>query len=87
VNANRRTAVLAKHTLSAEQQRAVHEVTGQRDLKSLAGVTDRTMTWSYRRGHSFLIRMHFSDRVDPLHCAISWFSVFLTAGEAGVPSA
>jgi len=38
VNASRRTAVFAKHHLSAEQQRATLEVTGQGDLKSLAGV-------------------------------------------------
>jgi Ti-type conjugative transfer relaxase TraA len=38
VNAHRRLGSLAKHTLSAEQQRAVEEVTGQGDLKSLAGV-------------------------------------------------
>jgi Ti-type conjugative transfer relaxase TraA len=38
VNANRRTRILAKLTLSAEQQRAALEVTGQGDLKSLAGV-------------------------------------------------
>jgi Ti-type conjugative transfer relaxase TraA len=38
VNANRRAAILAKHTLSPEQQRAALEVTGQGDLKSLAGV-------------------------------------------------
>jgi Ti-type conjugative transfer relaxase TraA len=38
VNANRRAGILAKHTLSAEQERAAHEVTGGGDLKSLAGV-------------------------------------------------
>jgi Ti-type conjugative transfer relaxase TraA len=38
VNANRRTALLTKDHLSTEQQRAVEEVTGQGDLKSLAGV-------------------------------------------------
>jgi ATP-dependent exoDNAse (exonuclease V) alpha subunit len=38
VNAGRRTALLTKNHLSAEQQRAVEEVTGKGDLKSLAGV-------------------------------------------------
>jgi Ti-type conjugative transfer relaxase TraA len=38
VSPTRRAAVLAQHTLSPEQQRAVDEVTGQGDLKSLAGV-------------------------------------------------
>src|SRR6202035_4263537 len=38
VNVNRRTAILAKRALSPEQQRAAVEVTGQGDLKSLAGV-------------------------------------------------
>ena len=37
-NPERRTAVLAKHALSPEQERAALEVTGQGDLKSLAGV-------------------------------------------------
>jgi hypothetical protein len=38
VNARRRGALLTKNHLSAEQQRAVEDVTGQGDLKSLAGV-------------------------------------------------
>ncbi len=38
VNSSHRTAVLTKRALSAEQQRAVLEVTGQGDLKSLAGI-------------------------------------------------
>ena len=38
VNPARRSAVLAKHALSPEQERAALEVTGQGDLKSLAGV-------------------------------------------------
>jgi Ti-type conjugative transfer relaxase TraA len=38
VDARRRTAVLTQHRLSAEQQRAVEEITGRGDLKALAGV-------------------------------------------------
>ena len=38
VNAGRRARILAKHTLSGEQQRAAIDITGQGDLKSLAGV-------------------------------------------------
>jgi Ti-type conjugative transfer relaxase TraA len=38
VDPRRRTAVLTHHRLSAEQERAVLEVTGRGDLKALAGV-------------------------------------------------
>ena len=38
VDAGRRVRILAKHSLSPEQQRAALDVTGQGDLKSLAGV-------------------------------------------------
>ena len=38
VDPRRRTAVLTQHRLSAEQERAVLEVTGRGDLKALAGV-------------------------------------------------
>jgi ATP-dependent exoDNAse (exonuclease V) alpha subunit len=38
VNAGRRTRILTKHTLNCEQQRAAIDITGQGDLKSLAGV-------------------------------------------------
>lgn len=38
VDSRRKTAVLTQHNLSAEQQRAVHEVTSPGDLKSLVGV-------------------------------------------------
>jgi len=38
VDAKRRAAVLRHHTLSAEQGRAVEEITGSGDLKSLVGV-------------------------------------------------
>jgi Ti-type conjugative transfer relaxase TraA len=38
VDPKRRTRILAKHTLSPEQERAAIEVTAQGDLKSLAGV-------------------------------------------------
>ncbi len=38
VDHRRKTAVLTQHTLSPEQERAVHEVTARGDLKSLVGV-------------------------------------------------
>ena len=38
VDAGARTRILAKHSLSPEQQRAAIEITGKGDLKSLAGV-------------------------------------------------
>ena len=38
VDSSSRTRVLAKHSLSPEQQRAAVEITGKGDLKSLAGV-------------------------------------------------
>jgi Ti-type conjugative transfer relaxase TraA len=38
VDPKRRTSVLTQHRLSAEQQRAVEEITGRGDLKALAGV-------------------------------------------------
>jgi Ti-type conjugative transfer relaxase TraA len=38
VDTRRKTAVLTQHSLSLEQERAVHEVTSRGDLKSLVGV-------------------------------------------------
>jgi Ti-type conjugative transfer relaxase TraA len=38
VDTRRKTTVLSQHRLSPEQERAVHEVTAQGDLKSLVGV-------------------------------------------------
>jgi Ti-type conjugative transfer relaxase TraA len=38
VDASHRTRILAKHALSPEQQRAALDITGQGDLKALAGV-------------------------------------------------
>jgi Ti-type conjugative transfer relaxase TraA len=52
VDPHRRSAVLTQHRLSAEQERAVLEVTGRGDLKSLAGVagSGKSTTLAAMRG-------------------------------------